>query len=179
MRGTVPGLANAQPIVELMPAVYQEDQFTGRFTAGLDDTFAPILAVIDCIDAYVDPALAPEDFVDWLAGWVGMPQDDDTSLERRRAGVEHAVELYRMRGTLTGLRAHLELVSGGEVALADNGGVVWSTTPGTALPGEGTPRLGVRIRLEDPGRAPLGLLNAVVSAGKPAHVVHRLEVEGT
>jgi len=167
-----------QPIVTLMPAVYQEDEFTGRFTAGLDDTLAPIMSVLDCLHAYVDPALAPEDFLDWLADWVGLQLEDGTPLHRRRAAVANAVTLYRMRGTITGLRAHLELMSGGVAEIVHNGAVAWSTSPGAPLPGEDTPRLAVRVRVDDPDPGLAGVLNGVVTWAKPAHVVHRVEVVG-
>jgi phage tail-like protein len=176
MRGAVAGLANSRPIVELMPAVYQEDEFTGRFTAGLDDVLAPLLATLDCLDAYVDPLLAPLDFLDWLAGWVGIPMHDDIPLDRRRILVANAVRLHRMRGTMTGLRIQVQLLTGGQVELQDNGGVSWSESPGGPLPGEDTPRLAVRVRTPDPDRVPLDVLDEVVNWAKPAHVVHRVEV---
>jgi phage tail-like protein len=178
MRGAIDGLVTADPIVEMMPAVYQEDEFTGRFTAGLDDVVAPILSVLDCLDAYVDPLLAPADFLEWLATWVGIPLHQDIPLERRRILVANAVRLHRMRGTVTGLRIQVELLTGGQVELADNGGVSWSDTPGGPLPGEDTPRLAVRVRHPDPDAVPLDVLDDVVNWAKPAHVVHRVEVVG-
>src|SRR5262249_24811771 len=142
MRGSLNGLANSRPVVELMPAVYQEGQFTGRVTAVLDDVLAPILATLDCLDAYIDPLLAPTDFLDWLAAWVGIPLHDEIPLDRRRILVANAVRLHRLRGTMTGLRIQVELLTGGRAELRDNGGVSWSGTPGGLLPGEETPRLG-------------------------------------
>jgi phage tail-like protein len=179
MRGTIADLATAEPIVQMMPAVYQEDEFTGRFTAGLDDVIAPVLATLDCLDSYIDPTVAPQDFLDWLATWVAIPMHEDIPLERRRILVANAVRLHRMRGTVTGLRVQVELLTGGEVDLSDNGGVSWSITPGGPLPGEDTPRLAVRVRTADPGQVPLDVLEDVVTWAKPAHVVHRVEVVGT
>jgi phage tail-like protein len=178
MRGTIDGMATGEPIVEMMPAVYQEDEFTNRFTAGLDDVMAPIITVLDCLDAYVDPLLAPPDFLEWLAEWVGMPLHQDIPLQRRRILVANAVRLHRMRGTVTGLRIQIELLTGGQVELADNGGVSWSDTPSGPLPGEDTPRLAVRVLHADPDSVPLDVLDDVVNWAKPAHVVHRVEVVG-
>jgi phage tail-like protein len=178
MRGAVDGMATGDPIVQMMPAVYQEDEFTNRFTAGLDDVMAPILAVLDCIDAYVDPLLSPPDFLEWLAEWVGIPLHQDIPLQRRRILVANAVRLHRMRGTVTGLRIQVELLTGGQVELADNGGVSWSDTPGGPLPGADTPRLAVRVRIADPESVPIDVLDDVVNWAKPAHVVHRVEVVG-
>jgi phage tail-like protein len=175
-RGAVVGVPTSDPIVEMMPAVYQEDEFTKRFTGGLDEVIAPVLSALDCLDAYLDPMVAPVDFLDWLASWVGIRMHEDVPLERRRILVANAVRLHRMRGTVTGLRIQVELLTGGQVDLRDNGGVSWSESPGGPLPGEGTPRLAVRVRTPDPDRVPLDMLDEVVNWAKPAHVVHRVEV---
>ncbi|MGW5050217.1 phage tail protein I [Actinokineospora sp. NPDC004072] len=174
MRGLVPGLPSPSPLLAMLPAVYQEDPFTERFLAGFDDVLAPILSTVDCLVEYVDPMLAPEDFLTWLSGWVGIDLDDDWPLERRRAVVASAVEMYRMRGTVAGLRAHLEVLTGGTVDIADSGGVAWSTDPAAPLPGESHPRLAVRVRVPTP--IPVEVVDTAVAAGKPAHVVHRVEV---
>lgn len=174
-RGLAPGLPVANPIGELLPSIYQtDDPFLMRFTAGLDDVIAPVATTLDCLDAYVDPRLAPPDFLDWLANWVGLDVSfGDEDVARMRLAVSEAVRLYRLRGTPAGLRTHLELVTGGAVSIADSGGVSVSTTPDADLPGEDTPRLAVRVT-GSPSLHPL--VDAVVRASKPAHVVHVTEV---
>ena len=92
-RGTVPGLSSPYRIAEFLPSVYQEDDpFIQRFTAGLDEVLAPVLSTLDCIDAYVDPHLTPEDFLGWLGSWVGAVVDDETPLALRRAAVGQAAQ---------------------------------------------------------------------------------------
>src|SRR5262245_65440136 len=145
MRGMVAGMANASPFIAMLPAVYQEDPFTERFTAGVDDVLAPILSTLDCLVDYFDPYLAPEDFLAGIAGWVGVELAEGWETERRRAVVATAVEMYRMRGTVAGLRANLQVLTGGRVEIADSGAAGWSKSPGAALPGEASPRLAVRI----------------------------------
>lgn len=177
MRGLVPGLASPAPFIQLLPAVYQEDQFTERFVGGFDDVLAPILATLDSLVDYFDPHLAPEDFLEWLASWVGIEMEEGWPIERRRAVLASAVEMYRMRGTVAGLRANLQVLTGGRVEIADSGGVGWSKNPAAQLPGEASPRLAVRIRVHDPSTVPMDLVDAAVAAAKPAHVVHRVEVD--
>ncbi|KAA2258798.1 phage tail protein [Solihabitans fulvus] len=175
MRGTVAGLGTARSLGQLLPAVYQEeDPFVLKLLAALDEVLAPVLSTLDCLEAYLDPGVAPVDFLDWLAGWVGVSLDEGAHEERRRAAVASAAALHRVRGTVAGLREHLELLTGGRVEVSDSGGVSWSTTPGGALPGEDVPRLAVRVTGADPGVA--GLVDAMVAASKPAHVMHRVEV---
>lgn len=189
MRGAVAGLATPYPLGTLMPAVFQEDPVAMQWTAGLDDVIAPVVSTLDCIAAYVDPLLAPADFVSWLSGWLGMALNENWPLDRRRAIVAHAVGLYRSRGTAAGLRALLELVTAAEVEIAESGGVAWSQAPNSPLPGEDRPRVEVRLivaaragRAEDTAGAPWDgavdtkALDELIAAEQPAHVTHRLEV---
>jgi len=201
MRGTVPGLASPYPLATLLPAVYQEeDPFVARFTAGLDDVLAPVIATLDNLEAYVDPLLAPEDFLAWLAGWVGVVVNENAPVELHRATVARAAELHRLRGTTAGLRATLELLTGGDVEVTDSGGVASSDRPGTptpwdsapAGPGFSAPSVGpgagggtapwVRVHVRVPagtGWSPDALhaaVEAAVVAAKPAHVQHVVEV---
>jgi phage tail-like protein len=176
MRGLVPELESPAPIGPMLPAVYQDDEFAMRFLAGFDDVIAPVLLTLDCLIDYFDPALTPTDFLEWLAGWVGIEVDEAWETERRRAAVATAVEMYRMRGTISGLRANLEVLSGGQVEITDSGGVAWSTSPMGPLPGQESPRLAVRVILPEVTDRTTKAIDAIVTAAKPAHVVHRVEV---
>jgi phage tail-like protein len=176
MRGTIEGLRVPYTIGAQMPAVYQEDPFAMRFTAGFDDVLAPVLSTLDCLEAYVDPWLTPEDFLDWLAGWVGVVLDENWPLDRRRAVTEHAVELFRKRGTAAGLRDIVELFTAGSVQINETGGTAWSQQPGGEMPGEPNPRLSVRVWVDDEDSLSASVLDALVAATKPAHVVHRVEI---
>jgi len=178
MRGTVTGLGNPHPLGDLMPAVFQDDEFTMRLTAALDEVLAPVVASLDDLAAYFDPLLAPEDFLAWLAGWCGIVLDENWPLSRGRAVVSAAAELYRARGTRAGLRRHVELVTGGRVEVSDNGGATWSATPAEPADGE-APRMTVRLSVTDPGQVDVRGLDSLISAIKPAHVIHRLEVAGS
>ena len=176
MRGAILDLPSAVPFGPMLPAIYQEDEFSMRFVGGFDDVLAPILTTLDCLIDYFDPALTPTDFLDWLASWVGIEVDESWATERRRAAVATAVEMYRMRGTISGLRANLEVLSGGQVEITDSGGVAWSTSPMGELPGQNSPRLAVRVSVPEVSERTTKAIDAIVAAAKPAHVVHRVEV---
>lgn len=147
MRTTIPGLPSPYPIGLTLPALYLEDEFVQRFVAGLDEVIAPILLTLDCLDAYFDPALAPDDFVHWLAGWVAAPVDDGWPAQLSRQAVREAVELHRWRGTRRGLTAELRLHAGGEVELSESGAVSWSATAGSEPPGTSPATVRVRVRV--------------------------------
>lgn len=176
MRGTATGLGTPHPMGGLLPAVYSDDDFTMRWTQALDEVLAPALASLDCLAAYIDPLLAPEDFLAWLAGWFGMVLDETWPVPRRHAMVAAAAELYRTRGTVAGLRAHLELVTGGQVRITDNGGVTWSAVPADESGTDEIPMLTVQVTAAEPEQLNARALDALIGAIKPAHVIHRLEV---
>jgi phage tail-like protein len=176
MRGFVPGLGNPHPYGPSLPALYQEDDFAQRFVSAFDDVIAPVQSSIDNLSAYLDPALAPEDFVEWLAEWVGAVIDGTWDVERRRASVAQAAELYRSRGTAKGLAAEVGLITGGTVEIVENGGTAWSLDPSKALPGTPQPNLVVRVSVADPTSVDVSRLDRLVAAAKPAHVPHTVEV---
>lgn len=176
MRSLIDGLPSAHPIGVQLPALFQDDAFATRLTTALDDLLAPVLCTLDNLDSYLDPELAPADFLEWLSGWVGVALDETWAPERQRALVRRAAELYRWRGTVKGLAAGVALYTGAQPQILDNGGVAWSPTPGGEVPGEPGPRLTVRVELEDPDEIEPGRLDAIVAASKPAHVPHKVEV---
>jgi len=177
MRGVVPGLVSASPLLHRLPGVYQEHEFTQRFVDAFDESLAPILATLDSLAAYVDPWLAPADFLDWVAGWVGVELDDAWTLEQRRAIVAGAALVHRRRGTARGIADAVSLSSDGEVTVLDSGGTTWSRTPGAEPPGEESPELTIRLAVDDPEAVDVRRLENLIDAIKPAHVPHTFEVQ--
>lgn len=176
MRGHLDRLETSHPLGPALPALYQEDDFAQRFLTGLDEVMAPVYSTLDNFDAYLDPHLAPDDFLSWLAGWVGVALDESWDVERRRAIVARAVELYHMRGTAAGLAGQVEIQTGGRVSIVENGATGWSVDPGGELPGTPDPLVVVRVTVPDPRAVDAQRLDAVVAAAKPAHVLHRIEI---
>ncbi len=176
MRGTLPGLASPFPIGEHLPGLYRDDAFTQRFTGAFDEVLAGAVSVLDCFPAYVDPALAPADFLEWIGSWVGATPDETWPLERRRAFVASATELFRIRGTAAGLAGHIAVFTGGEVEIAEPGAAGWSREAGAAVPSGTSPDLFIRVRVDDPKAVSTARLEALIAASKPAHVPHRLEI---
>jgi phage tail-like protein len=173
--GIVEGLASPRPLIEGLPGIYQEDDLTRRWMAALDEVLAPVFLALDGLPGYLDPALTPDDFLEWLAGWVGVLLDENWPIERRRTFVAQAAELYRLRGTRAGLAAHVRIFSGGQVDIADSGGVSWSTRSGSAFPGQ--PGYSMRVRVRGtPASVDAGRLEALVASAKPAHTVHSVEI---
>lgn len=175
-RGMVPGLASPVPLIHRLPGVLQDDDFTQRFVAAFDDAYAPIITTLDSLACYFDPRLAPSDFVDHLAGWVGVELDDSWTPQQRREIVAGAALVHRRRGTLRGIQEALTLALGARVTVTDTGGCTWSLTPGGALPGTSPTRIEVRIEVPDPDAVDPRRVASVIESTKPAHVAHTVTV---
>ena len=175
-RGLVRALISPHPLGEALPALFQEDGFTQRFVSAFDTALAPVFATLDNLPSYLDPWLTPPDFLEWLGSWFGMVLDDAWSVERRRAVLANAFEFYRMRGTVKGLKAQVETLTGGTAEIVDTGGVATATKAGEALPGSPNFALMVRVAVDDPSTINTTRLDALVAAAKPAHVTHKVQV---
>lgn len=178
MRRMVPGLASAVPLAARLPAVLQEDAFLQRFLMAFDDALAPVFTTLDGLGSYLDPRLAPEDFLGWLAEWVGVRLDESWTTARRRDVVANAATIHRRRGTTPGVADAVRLAVGGvlDVEVEDSGGTAWSATPGAELPGRAQAILHLRVyatALEDIN---VRRLEAIINAVKPAHVPHSWEI---
>lgn len=174
--GAAPPIPSPYPLIAFLPAVFAEDQFAVRWTAAMDDVLGPIINMIDCVHGYVDPLLAPEEFVRWLAGWFGVLLDESWPMAAQRAVVAEAVDLFRMRGTMAGLRRHLDVVVDGQVEITESGGTSWSNRPRPEPPPDVEHWVRVVVRPNERTRTSAAAVEAVIRAAKPVHVVHRLEV---
>lgn len=162
MRRALPELDSALPLATLLPGMLAEDSFAQRLLAGCDEVLAPVLSVLDNITAYVDPALAPADLLDYLAAWVALPPGSS------REHVAAALRLHGLRGTAQGLREELELL-GVAAEIDDPGGVSWSASAAGALPPGRPGPVVVRVTGDTPA------LRAVVRDAVPAHLEIQLE----
>ena len=178
-RASATGLASPHPLGRYLPALYQEDDFAQRWVSGLDAVLAPVFSAMDNFAAYLDPRIAPPDFLDWLATWMGLVSDETWPVERRRAFVSSASALYRMRGTAKGLAANVQIFSGGQVEIVEHGASTWSGTSGAPIPGSTGSDFVVRVRVPDPSAVDAAKLDALVAAAKPAHLAHKVEIVST
>lgn len=115
-----------------LPAVFAEDpvggDFTDRLLAIFDRQRDEAGKRIGHIAARFDPKATPaspvgdysHDFLDWLAGWLGLALQHNWSVARRRRLVANAYRLYRLRGTLAGLKLHIELFTGIEPRILEH-----------------------------------------------------------
>ncbi len=168
----LPGLVSARPMLEMLPAIFHDDAFAARWLAALDEVVAPVETTLDCFTAYLDPDLSPEDFLAWTGSWLGTVFDDEMTLDQRRSLVAEIVEIYGMRGTVTGIVRLLELSLPVAATVIEGGGAVASPTPMGELPGAASAAFIVEVR---PSGAPLSdhqrrRATLIVEATRPAHL---------
>lgn len=170
MRGLVDEAQTPVSLLGMLPGIYLEDDLACRLVAAFDDALAPVFLALDNLSAYLDPELAPADFLRWLGRWVAAVDDAELPETRRRALVTGAVALHARRGTAAGLAELVELVTGEVPGIEESGAVAWSATPGADPPGSSRPGVSVRVA-EDTDRR---LLQIVLDGACPAHLPHRI-----
>jgi phage tail-like protein len=176
MRGTVAGLPSPLPLANTLPGLLRTDTFAENLCASLDEVLAPVLLCLDGFPAYLDLGTAPEDMVEWLAQWLGITVDPNAAPAQQRQLLKSAGELHALRGTRRGLQLAVEAELGVPVQVVESGASTWSAEPGGQLPGEPGAAVVVVARPQAGQDVDVERLDALVSAIKPAHIQHRVQV---
>ena len=98
-----------------LPAVYREDavsaDFLARFLANVEGLFTVMENRVASAHGFFDTRIAPPEWLDWLAGWLGAELGRNWDDARRRLFLDHAELLFRWRGTPAGLKAMIDLAT--------------------------------------------------------------------
>ena len=169
--------------LQYLPALYREDDFTGRFLNIFEDILKPIEGIVDNLAFYFDPRTTPQSFLPWLASWVGLVLDERWPEARRRQLIKSVVELYRWRGTKRGLSEYLRIYTGvvpqiTEPVIRAKAKLDRSTKLGAkAYLGGGEPfTFNVTIAVEDLTEVDIDIVRAIIEGQKPAHTTYTLKV---
>lgn len=98
-----------------LPAAYRREDGTGflyRMLTLFGEVLAGVEQTVDGIHNHLAPLRAPPEFLPWLASWVALVLDETWPVEKRREHISKAVELYRWRGTIRGIKAFVEIYTG-------------------------------------------------------------------
>lgn len=165
-----------------LPAIFSRDDFLGRFLRIFESILDPLDRQIDGLEHYLDPDLAPDRFLPWLASWLDVAVDDRWPRERQVALIRAAPQLHRWRGTARGLREHLRLYLGVVPEIEETAGGL-RLGPSTQLGfrtilGESGPRhhFTVTLRVPDPSAVDYSNVAALIDAQKPAHCTYTLTI---
>jgi phage tail-like protein len=178
-----------------LPELYDQDELMARFLMLFESFWAPVETQIASIRNYLDPKMTPAGFLSWLASWVGLELDGHLPEERQRRLIQSAVWLHRRRGTKQGLRAYLEIYTGGKAQIIEHRANDLRLGPGARLgpavalgTGNQPQTFTVILRLppipstgdeEERARQELErrrTIEALIDAQKPAHTGYRLRI---
>ena len=138
-----------------------------------DDLHAPARAVLDHLDAYLDPTRCPDRFLGYLASWVDLdwltlPDREDSARSSLPGGgaplrdlVLASADLSARRGTPAGLVEFLRLATGVAGHRVDAGGAPFH----------------VVVRVPAAAADQVDVVRRVVAALKPAHVTAQVVVD--
>ena len=107
-----------------LPAMYQEDpisrSFLEHFLSIFESIFYEIDVTVEHIERFFDANGAPVEFLSWLGSWVALSMDENWSEEKKRSIIQHAVSLYKKRGTREGLEDTIELLTDHKPLIVEN-----------------------------------------------------------
>lgn len=105
--------------INYLPEIYRQDDLMVRFLMLFESFWKPVDRQIRQMSQYFDPDLTPEQFLPWLASWVGAYWDETVPEERRREMLRMAASLYQRRGTRGALQDFLQIFSAGDVRIIE------------------------------------------------------------
>lgn len=172
-------------LLNYLPGLFsegEESSFLGRYLLIFETILDSLDLTISQLPAYFAPDTAPEEFLPWLASWVGLVLDDGWPVARRRAVLANAMELHSWRGTIRGLTDHLELYTGVRPEIVEGGGA-FKLGAGSRLghqlmlgSGDRTNHFSVIFRVDDVDSFDRNRIRSVIEAHRPAHCTYALFV---
>src|SRR5581483_10972277 len=111
--------------VKWLPSIFQRNDLNGRnFLRDLlwivQHLFTSVDEQLDVIHNFFDPYEAPEKFLPWLASWSAMVLEEDWPIAKKRRLIKKAIEMYRIRGTVKGIKLFISLFTGHEPDINEN-----------------------------------------------------------
>ena len=157
-------------LIHQLPVGMIEDDFLVRYLTIFQRMSDTVIEQIDNLPKMFDPDVAPDEMVRTMAEWLGVDWVDSSLPDRtQREIVRRYAELIQWRGTRTGLKMLLELLTDGPVHVRDSGGVF----PEGEAPGGPSH---VRLDVADAGWNRVDDLIRIVRAEVPASVTFDLWV---
>ena len=110
---------------DLLPGIYRTSIYEGHthlrdYLWIFRHMFDSVSMEVDNIPKMFDPYETPAKFLPWLAGWIGFVLDEDWPEGKKRYLLRRALEYYRIRGTVKGLKLFLSIFVGVEPEIIEN-----------------------------------------------------------
>lgn len=181
--------------LQYLPAIFSEDPFLARFLLAFEKILTGLQGsenepergleqIIADIPTLFDPDETPEEFLDWLSGWVALSLRADWAPDQKRRFLANIVKLYRWRGTKRNLEELLKTYSQGQVEIHEGEDVSFTIGEGcevgktTQLGGAPPHFFQVTVTLPKPDPVTLGreleIVEALIDLQKPAHTYYKV-----
>jgi phage tail-like protein len=180
--------------LDFLPDIYRDIDFIGRLLKIFEQSFEPSVQQMETLWAYLDPLTAPDNLLPFLSHWVGWEFMPTLSQQRQRYLIKQAMQIYRWRGTRTGLRFYLHLFTGlpldenlpevekhiSITEVSGRGFLIGETSMGQdTMVGGGKPyHFIVRILNDLPNPLDRNRITAIIEQEKPAFCTYELYIEG-
>jgi phage tail-like protein len=111
-------------MVNQLPVGMLDSTFFVKFVSLFQHLANSLLEDADNVEHVVDPTVAPEPMLRWLATWIGLDSiDPQLPSELQRLIVRSSARTLAWRGTKAGLTEFLQMTSGAPAEVTDGGGV--------------------------------------------------------
>jgi phage tail-like protein len=191
--------------LDYLPRIYQRDPDAQRFLQHFLALFERVLTRVEDryeeFSRWLNPQAAPLEMINWLGLLIDLTFDPSWPLARRRALVAAAMDLYRRRGTVDGLKRYIEIYTGttpvileaflnrprqpaflGVGASVLGSGLALSHasaahTPSSGLTSPHAHRFTVLVYPGDvcASETLLPVVDRIITVNKPAHTIHTLQ----
>ena len=105
-------------MVDYLPAIYQEEDFTRRFLSVFNSMYADMERAIDTLPGQIDYERAQGDLLGYLASWVCVERDGTADQLRER--IRTALPDYENRYTVEGVRRSIRRLTGRDPILIEH-----------------------------------------------------------
>ncbi len=176
-RAAVAGLASPFPLVHFTPGLISDDPLVRQLLSALDEVLAPVISTLDCMDAYLDPDVAPIDMVKYLASWLLAEVDDEWDEAAVRRDVRQAHARAKWAGTARSLYERLLPNEVEALIIEDCGSTKALTQPSDPSEWANPETLEIVLRVK-PRRTEASELRRIERIARglvPAHVTLRVE----
>ena len=170
--------------IDYLPQVYRGadsvNSFLARFLSVFQSPYVDLEDDMDQMPVRCEAAVAPPEFLRWLAECVAVPEQQLWSEERLRRFLKHAVGLYRIKGTREALRQVIELYTGQTPRIIEQfepaACQIWRRDAGALRRLYGESRYTVTILMPGTGSDPDGYakLWKIIQAFKPVDAICNL-----
>lgn len=198
--------SNRSDYINFLPEIFRKRKETDReefieqflkvfqkVLSGIDDDIGPseqgadfkgVSQILDSLADFFDPYSTREDFLDWLASWVGLVLNEGWDESKKREIISKIIPLYRLRGTLAGINNFVNIYVGSGVTVSEFKGsfpVGYSRVGGdTVIGGEMKPycfKVNANLIEKTPEeiRRKLASINRIINTIKPVHTTHFME----